>query len=418
MIRKTALNNVYSALFFGIRDKTSSDDIKTNNSVYDALKNKFIANILIFSTVFLISIGTLARGNEDIVGTKKIANIVKAVGPSVVNIDTFVEKTLVRYKGYGDPLIDRLFGNISPDGGPLFEYNNVFPQKGTGSGVIIHEKGLVITNHHVVADSDKILIGFDPSLKVNAQIVATDPQSDLALLSFEPKDVGNYSYKAVKFGDLKSAEVGDWVIAIGNPFGLDTTVTVGVISAMERTLPLDKGRIIRGLIQTDAAINFGNSGGPLLDMNGNLIGINTAIIPNAQGIGFSVGIDRVESFIEQIRRFGKTQPPQLGVKIQGLNRQALAQLKIAGGALIVDITKNSPAERAGLKAGDIIISYGGEIISGADNFVAVVQGSRAGERVKIGIIRNGKKEEITAELLHFDQKTEKDTVWKYWKWDF
>lgn len=355
----------------------------------------------------------------NVVGTKIISKIVKDVGPSVVNVDTFVERTVATYRGFGDPYIDQFFGNIFGNNNSDWEFNNVFPQKGTGSGVIVDERGLVVTNYHVIAGSDKIQVRFDNEHRVDARVVATDPLSDLALIAFEADEAENVGFKAAELGTLKGLEVGDWAVAIGNPFGLDRTVTVGVISAMERTIPLDRGRVIRGLIQTDAAINFGNSGGPLLDMKGKVIGINTAIIPNAQGIGFSVDVDRVKSFIAQVAKYGKPKPPQLGVSVQGLTRNSAARLKIQGGILVRTVQKDAPAGRAGVKEGDVIISYADQQIISVEQFVALVKGSRWGETVRVRLIRDGEPVELFVEFMEntSDQKEDSgENGWNFWNW--
>ncbi|MBR4328677.1 MAG: trypsin-like peptidase domain-containing protein, partial [Candidatus Riflebacteria bacterium] len=241
-------------------------------------KNKYISFFCLF--FFLFTKNVFAAPAE-LFGTTLIADISERVSPAVVAIESIHYVRTRRLYGSGDPFFDRFFSHLFDD--DFNGSNNVIPQKGSGSGVIISDDGYLLTNEHVISSADEILVKFGDGRSFKAKIVGKDKTSDLAVLKIESPDKLSY----MNLGDSDTVRVGEWVIAIGNPFGLGITVTCGVVSAVKRDLSVDRDTNYRDLIQTDASINPGNSGGALVNSKGELIGINTAIMPSGQGIGFA-----------------------------------------------------------------------------------------------------------------------------------
>ena len=252
------------------------------------------------------------------------------------------------------------------------------PSAALGSGFIIDEKGIVVTNNHVIQDADDIIIRVGDK-EIKAKVLGADPLSDIAVLQLET----NEKFKPVQFGDSDKARIGDWVIAIGNPFGLGGTVTSGIISARNRSIGLSR---YEDYIQTDASINQGNSGGPLFDMNGNVIGINTAILGRngSIGIGFSIPSNSAKIVIDQLIEFGETKRGWLGVRIQDVTKEIaeVEKLDKPRGALVASVAENSPSAKAGVKAGDIILEFNGEKINQMKELPMIV--ARTAVREKSG----------------------------------
>jgi len=259
-----------------------------------------------------------------------------------------------------------------------------------GSGFIIDEDGIVITNNHVISDAKDIIVRVNGDKEYEAKVVGADPLSDIAVLQLETKE----KFKPVKFGDSDKARIGDWVIAIGNPFGLGGTVTSGIISARNRSIGLSR---YEDYIQTDASINSGNSGGPLFDMNGDVIGINTAILGRngSIGIGFSIPSNSAKIVIDQLIEFGETKRGWLGVRIQDVTKEIaeVEKLDEPRGALVASVADGSPSDKAGVKAGDIILEFNGERIQEMKQLPLIVARTEVGKKVKVKIWRN--KKEIT-----------------------
>ena len=304
--------------------------------------------------------------------------------PSVVNIST--TQTVVTNK---NP-----FPFQFPPGSPL---EDMFKEFGTpqerkssalGSGFIIDEKGIVITNNHVIKDAEDIIVRVNGDKEFKAKVLGADPLMDIAVLQLETDE----KFKPVAFGNSDKARIGDWVIAIGNPFGLGGTVTAGIISARNRSIGLSR---YEDFIQTDASINSGNSGGPLFDMEGNVIGINTAILGRngSIGIGFSIPSNSAKVVIDQLIEFGETKRGWLGVRIQDVTKEIadVEQLEEARGALVASVAENSPSEKAGIKAGDIILEFNGVIINQMKELPAIVAKTQVGKKVKVKIWRNKKE---------------------------
>jgi serine protease Do len=281
-----------------------------------------------------------------------------------------------------------------PPGSP---FEDMFKEFGTpqerqsaalGSGFIIDEKGIVITNNHVIQDAKDIVVQINGGKKFEAKVVGADPLSDIAVLQIVTKE----KFIPVKFGDSDKARIGDWVIAIGNPFGLGGTVTSGIISARNRSIGLSR---YEDYIQTDASINQGNSGGPLFDMNGNVIGINTAILGRSGnvGIGFSIPSNSAKIVIDQLIEFGETKRGWLGVRIQDVTKEIadVEKLDKPRGALVASVAENSPSDKAGVKAGDIILEFNGEKINEMKQLPIIVARTEVGKKVQVKIWRNKKE---------------------------
>jgi serine protease Do len=319
--------------------------------------------------------------------------------PSVVNIST---STTVVTKSNPLPF---QFPPGSPFGDMFKEFGD--PQErqsaALGSGFIIDEKGIVITNNHVIQDADDIIVRVNGDQEFKAKVLGADPLMDIAVLQLET----NEKFIPVAFGDSDKARIGDWVIAIGNPFGLGGTVTAGIISARNRSIGLSR---YEDFIQTDASINSGNSGGPLFDMEGNVIGINTAILGRngSIGIGFSIPSNSAQIVIDQLIEFGETKRGWLGVRIQDVTKEIaeVEKLDKPRGALVASVAENSPSEKAGIKAGDIILEFNGERINQMKELPAIVARTQVGKNVEVKIWRD--KQEIIKNVLLGRLETSED----------
>ena len=310
------------------------------------------------------------------------ADLAEKLMPSVVNISTtqIVKTTTNQFPFQFPP--GSPFGEMFKD----FDRPTERKASSLGSGFIIEEEGIVITNNHVVANAEDILVRVGEK-EYEANILGADPYMDIAVIKMKTKD----KFKPVSFGDSSKARVGDWVVAIGNPFGLGGTVTSGIISARNRQIGLTR---YEDFIQTDASINVGNSGGPLFNLKGEVIGINTAIIAPGQsgsiGIGFAIPANAASNVIDQLIKFGETKRGWLGVRIQDVSKEIaeVEKLKKPEGALVASVGKNSPAERAGIKAGDIILEFDGKKINTMKKLPNVVAGTEVGKSVELKIWRN------------------------------
>jgi serine protease Do len=347
-------------------------------------KIKFI--FLVLTLTFISSI----HSNSQTVPAS-FADLAERLMPSVVNISTTT--TIVTRN---NPFQDFQF----PPGSPL---EDMFKEFGTpqerksaalGSGFIIDEKGIVVTNNHVIQDAEDIVVRVNGDKEFKAIVIGADPLSDIAVLQLETKE----KFIPVQFGDSDKARIGDWVIAIGNPFGLGGTVTSGIISARNRSIGLSR---YEDYIQTDASINSGNSGGPLFDMNGDVIGINTAILGRngSIGIGFSIPSNSAKIVIDQLIKFGETKRGWLGVRIQDVTQEIadVEKLDEPRGALVASVAQNSPSAKAGIKAGDIILEFNGVRINQMKELPAIVAKTKVGTTVKVKVWRN--KRELTKNVL-------------------
>lgn len=311
--------------------------------------------------------------------TQEYARLTQAVVPSVVSIDTVGVRMEKQIDFFGRTGI------------------RSYPTKGQGSGVIVSKEGHVITNHHVIAGQEKISITLHSGKSYSATMVGEDPLLDIAVI----KITSNETFVPLKLGDSSKVEVGQLVFAVGNPFGLGETVTQGIISAKERSLSDNQ----RDLFQTDAAINPGNSGGPLVNVTGEIIGINVAIYsrdrnnPSFQGVGFSIPSNDVREALEQIIQRGRPIRGYLGVQMRDLDSAVRLELGYVRnhGSAVLGTTPGAPAEVAGLKSGDVVVSYDGELVKDTAHLISLVQRSIIGKKVVLDVWRKGKL--ITLEAI-------------------
>lgn len=329
---------------------------------------------------------------EAVRGPVSFADLTEKVKPAVVNISTtkiikpgtrgggrspFGDGSpFDRYFG-GDEFFERFFG-----GSPRREYK----QRSLGSGFIISHDGYIFTNSHVVEQADKILVKISDGREYEAKVIGRDPKTDIALIKIKPSE----SLPVVEIGDSEKLRVGEWVIAIGNPFGLEQTVTAGIVSA--------KGRVIGAgpydnFIQTDASINPGNSGGPLFNMEGKVVGINTAIVAQGQGIGFAIPIDMAKSILPDLKSKGKVTRGWLGISVQDVTEDIAKSMNMRerSGALISDVFKGDPADRAGIKPGDVVTEVNGKRIKDTHELLMKIAALRVGEKISLKILRDGQE---------------------------
>ena len=353
--------------------------------------------IFLLSILFIFGFN-LNSNSQSIPGS--FADLAERLMPSVVNIST--TQTVV---SRSNPFPGFEFPPGSPFGDMFKEFGTPQERQSSalGSGFIIDEKGIVVTNNHVIDGAEDIVVQVNGEKKFNAKVIGADPLSDIAVLQLDTKD----KFIPVKFGDSDKARIGDWVIAIGNPFGLGGTVTSGIISARNRSIGLSR---YEDYIQTDASINSGNSGGPLFDMNGDVIGINTAILGRSGnvGIGFSIPSNSAKIVIDQLIEFGETKRGWLGVRIQDVTKEIaeVENLDEPRGALVASVAPNSPSEKAGVKAGDIILEFNGERIQEMKELPIIVARTAVGKKVKVKIWRN--KKEITKTITLGRLETSED----------
>jgi len=324
-----------------------------------------------------------------------IPTLFKSVSPTVVNISTTQVVRLNRPRmrspfGPQDPFEDfwnNFFGNMPREQ----------KRKSLGSGFMVSDDGYILTNNHVVEKADEITVTLLDKEEFKAKVVGTDPKTDIALIKIDSGKKLPYA----RLGDSEKLEIGEWVLAIGNPFGLGHTVTAGIVSA--------KGRIIGSgpyddFIQTDASINPGNSGGPLFNLKGEVVGINTAIIQGGQGIGFATPIHLAKSVLGQLKEKGKVTRGWLGVYIQRLTPEMAESLNVPGkkGALVADVTKDGPAEKAGIRSGDVIVAFNGKEIADEHELPQAVATTKPGKKVDVKIIRDGKQQTVPVTIAEME----------------
>ena len=346
----------------------------------------------------------MARGAPE-----SFADLAAKLLPSVVNISTTqIQKKTNEKDG---PQIPRF-----PEGSPFQDFFKEFfdrqqretPQRratSLGSGFIIASSGFVVTNNHVIAGADEITVTLHDDTKLEAKLIGRDAKTDLALLKVEPKK----PLTAVSFGDSRKSRVGDWVVAIGNPFGLGGTVTAGIVSARQRDInsgPYDD------FIQTDASINRGNSGGPMFNLAGEVIGINTAIYSpsgGSVGIGFAIPSNLARPIIEQLQKFGKARRGWLGVRIQSVSEEIAQSLgmKNATGALVASITKGGPAEKYKIKVGDVILKFDNKVVGEMRRLPRIVAETSVGKAVSVDVWRKGKPVRLPVTLGEYPEDDKK-----------
>lgn len=350
------------------------------------MNKNYLLLFLLLSTVFYLFPNLLFAAPTELFGSNLIADIAERVSPAVVAIESVnYVKTRTR-TSWGDPVFDRVFGHLFDD--DFFGLNNVIPRRGDGSGVLISADGHLLTNEHVIGEADEIIVKLATGESFKAKVVGMDPRTDLAVLKIEAERPLAY----VPIGESDSLRVGEWVIAIGNPFNLGITVTAGVISALNRDLSVDRNRNYRDLIQTDASINPGNSGGALLNSKGELIGINTAIIPSGQGIGFAIPVNRAKRIIGDLIAYGHVKKAFLGVRVQDISPQLAAYFEIEKkGVLVTEVASDTSGKKAGLVPGDVIVAIGDTLINSVEEFQTAIEDQRVGEKAVLKIVRRGKE---------------------------
>jgi len=353
----------------------------------------------------VLTFGTLAHADTRYVKMvpESFSELSENIIPCVVNISTV--KTI---KGGGPVSRHYFFNNPFNEKDPMNDLFKKFfgeedqrqhKQKSLGTGFIIESNGYIITNNHVIKDADEITVKLRSNKEFEAEIIGRDAETDIALIKIKSEE----KFSAVTMGDSEKLKVGEWVVAIGNPFGLGHTVTAGIVSA--------KGRVIGSgpyddFIQTDASINFGNSGGPLINMNGEVIGINTAIIAGSKGIGFAIPINIAKDIVHQLREYGEYTRGWLGVGIQDINEdieeyRGLGNIK---GVLISKVFPGDPADKAGIKANDIIIEVNGIKVETARELSALIAKIKVNSYADITVLRSGNKKIFRVRIAKRDKE--------------
>lgn len=371
---------------------------------------RFRATVGAASAAALLALSSLpAFAQRTPAGLPSVAELAESLTDAVVNIST----TQIAKGPEGVPLPK------VPKGSPFEDlFEDFFSKRGgnsqserkvssLGSGFVIDGKeGLIVTNNHVIDSADEIYVNFHDGSKLKVdKVLGTDTKTDLALLKVSPKS----ELKAVPFGSSEGLRVGDWVMAIGNPFGLGGSVTIGIISAKQRDInagPYDE------FLQTDAAINKGNSGGPLFNMSGEVIGVNTAIISptgGSIGIGFAIPSDTVTSIVSQLKEFGQARRGWLGVQIQTINEDVAERLKVEAnvGALVSAVTADSPASKGGLQQGDIIMKFNGKSVTAMRGLPRLVAQTPVGKTIDVEIQRKGEKKTLQVAIGRLDEEDAK-----------
>lgn len=323
-------------------------------------------------------------------GPQTLADMVERVSPAVVKVEAKVKVNGSSANPFlNDPFFREFFGGrYSLEPQPLYE-------TGIGSGFIFRKDGYVMTNQHVIDQAVEVqvtVLGIDRPVK--ATVVGQDEELDLAVLKLE----GNRTWATVPMGDSDALRPGDWVVAIGNPYGLDHTVTAGVVSAKGRPIAIED-REYKNLIQTDAAINAGNSGGPLLSMAGKVVGINTAVNASAQGIGFAIPINTAKAVVDDLMAHGKVQRAYMGVGLQDLTPTLAEYLGLdrTDGVVVAQVVRGGPAARAGVKVGDVIVKMDGKAVANYSELRDVLDARKPGQTVKVTLLREGR--ELTLSLV-------------------
>jgi serine protease Do len=367
----------------------------------DRLLARAFLGVALLLAPSLAASSAIARGAPD-----SFADLAGQLLPTVVNIAT--TQTLKPSSAAGT------IPDLPPDS-PLqdmfkdFLSQSKIPRHVTslGSGFVIDPSGLIVTNNHVVEDADDITVTLNDGTSLPAKLVGHDEKTDLALLRVKPKS----PLPSAHFGDSDRARIGDWVIAIGNPYGLGSTVTAGIVSARDRDIgerPYDN------FIQTDAPINRGNSGGPLFDMAGNVVGINSTIISpsgGSVGIGFAIPSNMAREVIDQLRQYGQARRGWLGVRVQAVTSDIAEGLGLptADGALVADVTSNSPASKAGFESGDIVTGFDGKPIPDSRALPRIVADTAIGKSVDVDVLRKGKKTRLRVTIARLDDPDQNAT---------
>jgi serine protease Do len=340
---------------------------------------------LLLLTLGLLSAPGVGSAGDPFLRHTVTVQVVKEVGPAVVNITT-EQKVRRRASPFaGDPFFDSFFRDF-------FEPSFPDTAENLGSGVVIDAEGHILTNEHVVARASRIQVALADGRELDAKLIGADPKNDVAVLKVESEQPLPW----IGMGTSEDLMVGEPVIAIGNPFGLSSTVTTGVISALNRSLRSEQ-RVYHGFLQTDASINPGNSGGPLLNAEGELVGINTAVYQGAQGIGFAIPIDTAARVVRELIEEGEVSPVWLGVEFQDLTPELVQAMGLDAsvrGALVNRVRKESPAKQAGIERGDVITHLDGRPISGARTFFEMLETAVDGQELRLTVLREERSRKI------------------------
>ncbi len=378
------------------------------------MKKVLLCGVVSFFTLFLFSFPALAK-SPALAGSSIVSDIFEKHSSAVVNISSVTKpKPLVRRQ------FQQMPGMPFGGGGNSQQFQDFFqdffqhfygvpqrslPKKSLGTGFLIDAEGYIVTNNHVVEGADEVTVSLnDDSKEYRAKIIGTDPKTDIALIKID----GDKKFNYLEMGDSDALKVGEWVVAIGNPFGLSNTVTVGVVSAKERVIgsgPYDN------FIQTDASINPGNSGGPLLNMQGKVIGINSAIYsqgasPGSIGIGFAIPVNLAKGVVEDLKKTGHVTRGYLGVSIQKITKALAESLHLSSpkGALVAEVMPDSPAKRAGLKRGDVIISFNRKQVHSSDELPRLVASVNPGTKVPVVVLRQGARKSFYVTVTELDEQ--------------
>ncbi len=350
-----------------------------------------------FLIIPAVVLAAASDGAASVAALPTFTEVARSVSPAVVNISITaqVNPTSARPGGpSGDPFFDRFFGGQNPR-----------TAQSLGSGFVVTSDGYIATNAHVVARASRVKVRLADKKEYEAKIVGTDPKTDVALIKIEPET----PLQPVTLGNSDDLDVGEWVMAIGSPFGLEQTVTVGVVSAKARVLgagPYDD------FIQTDAAINPGNSGGPLVDADGRVVGINTAISSRSggsEGVGFAIPVGLAKNIIDQLRTSGHVERGWLGVNIQEVTPELASSLDLgdASGALVANVAPGGPAEKAGIERGDVIVEFAGRKVADSHQLPTLVAETSVGSNARLTVVRDGSRKEIDVKIASLPDEPER-----------
>jgi len=358
----------------------------------------FMAALLIFPGIYTASAFGKHPSAVKMV-PQSFTQLVKTASPAVVNIST-----VKSFKGGHGRVFEHFFKGPRGRQDPFDQFfekffqnqpQREFKQKSLGSGFILDKDGYIVTNTHVIENADKIQVKLKDGKEYPAEIIGSDASTDLALIKIKPE----HKLAVLKLGNSDKLEIGQWVVAIGNPFGLEHTVTAGIVSA--------KGRVIGAgpyddFIQTDASINPGNSGGPLINMKGEVVGINTAIVAGGDGIGFAIPANMAKNIIDQLKDKGEVSRGWLGISIQDLDQELQEYYDVEQGVLVVDVVPGDPAEKAGIQPKDIIISVNNQAMESARELSKFISTLSAGDKAKIKVDRSGKIKTFKVKIAQRD----------------
>ncbi|PIQ96264.1 MAG: serine protease Do [Nitrospinae bacterium CG11_big_fil_rev_8_21_14_0_20_56_8] len=341
-------------------------------------------HFLRFSFLILLSLSPWnpypAFGAEPFDRRTPLVITVEKVGPSVVNIYTLENVSTLNnpFQNFGNGLFDQFLKDFLPP--------QMSERRSLGSGVIINSQGYILTNEHVIGNALEIKVRLVDQREFNATLVGADSRSDLAIVKIDSQEPLPY----VEMGQSEDLMIGETVVAIGNPFGLNHTVTSGIISAVNRTIRAGKNKVFYDFIQVDASINPGNSGGPLLNINGSLIGVNTAIYQKAEGIGFAIPINRARRIVRELMRFGKVRPGWIGLSIQDLTPDLMRHFKLdrQRGVLVTRVFKDGPAGQAGVHPGDVLLSVDDHLVNDGLDYQELMAGYTIGNVAHFKVVRD------------------------------